>query len=250
MGIVGDVPESFSGGRSGEADDYLRRAEGLVADGADTLDVGSIVSGAATEALELDRTVAAVAALHERFDAAISVRTESASVLQAGFVAGAVAAHDTSGFADPDYLPTAAAAGASVIASHPGPVHHAVGPDPSGAVCGVLADLARRAEAAGIPSGRVLLGSGALDPTIASSLAVLRNLDSLSGLGWSVMLSAPAPSVGDSDDAAFATTAALALGIGQGARVVRTHDVKTARRVAAVMARLLEARDATRIEAA
>ena len=61
--------------------------------------------------------IPAIEALRARFDLPISVDTWRASVL-ACLAAGAVVGNDISGFADPDYLPVAAAAGASVVATH------------------------------------------------------------------------------------------------------------------------------------
>ena len=62
--------------------------------------------------------VPAVEALHARFDLPISIDTWRASVARACYAAGAVVGNDISGFADPDYLPAAAEAGASVVATH------------------------------------------------------------------------------------------------------------------------------------
>src|SRR5690606_24030684 len=115
---------------------------------------------------ELDRVVPAVAALHERFDLPISVDTWRASVLREALAAGASVGNDISGFADPDYLPAAAAAGASVVATHirlgpripdPDPVYDEPVVD---AVCRYLRERAERAEAAGIPRNRVMVDAG------------------------------------------------------------------------------------------
>ena len=85
------------------------------------LDVGGVKAGPGpevTEEEELDRVVPVIASLHERFDVPLSVDTWRASVAAAAFEAGAVLGNDISGFADPDYLAAAAAAGASVVATH------------------------------------------------------------------------------------------------------------------------------------
>ena len=58
----------------------------------------------------------AVAALRARFDVPISVDTFRARVAREAFAAGAQIGNDISGFADPDYLPAAAAHQASVAA--------------------------------------------------------------------------------------------------------------------------------------
>ena len=108
MGILNRTPDSFyDRGATWDFDAFLRRAEELVADGADLLDVGGVKAGPGPEvgeAEELDRVVPAIAALHERFDVPLSVDTWRASVLDAACRAGAVVGNDISGFADPDYL--------------------------------------------------------------------------------------------------------------------------------------------------
>ena len=115
MGILNRTPDSFfDRGRYWDLDAFYHRAERLVGDGADVLDVGGIKAGPGSEvtaAEELDRVVPAIAALRDRFDVPLSVDTWRASVAVEAFRAGAVMGNDISGFADPDYLPAAAGPG-------------------------------------------------------------------------------------------------------------------------------------------
>src|SRR3954465_16025872 len=119
MGILNRTPDSFyDKGMTFELDSLLQRAEVLVHEGADLLDVGGVKAGPGAEvgeAEELDRVVAPIAALHERFDTPISCDTWRASVLDAACEAGAVVGNDISGFGDPDYLAVAAKHDASVV---------------------------------------------------------------------------------------------------------------------------------------
>jgi dihydropteroate synthase len=205
---------------------------------------------------ELDRVIPAIAALHDRFDVPISVDTWRAPVLREALDGGAVVANDISGFADPDYLPTAAAAGASVVATHirlgpripdPAPVYDEPVID---VVCRFLRERAEQAEAAGIPRARVMVDAGLdLGKTEPQSLELLRRHDRLAALGWPLFLSASnkrflGDLVGtDVDDRREATHAAHALGISLGSRILRAHDVRGARRTADVMAAILAARE-------
>ena len=83
MGILNRTPDSFyDRGATFELDVLLERAESLVLDGADLLDVGGVKAGPGpdvSEAEELDRVVGTVAALHARFDVPLSVDTWRAS---------------------------------------------------------------------------------------------------------------------------------------------------------------------------
>ena len=259
MGILNRTPDSFyDKGAYFSFDDFLRRADQLVADGADLLDVGGVKAGPGpevTETEELERVVPAVEALRTRFDLPLSVDTWRASVARACFETGAIVGNDISGFADPDYLPVCAAAGASVVATHirlrprvPDPTPEY--PEGVGtAVVDFLADRAAQAEAAGIPRDRIMVDAGLdLGKTEPQSLQLLRTSDQLAALGYPVFLSASNKRfLGDlcgTDvvDRRDATNAAHALGIALGCRVLRAHDVRGARRTAAVMAAILEAR--------
>jgi len=259
MGILNRTPDSFfDQGDYWDFDAFLAKAERLVAEGADFLDVGGVKAGPGpevTEAEELERVIPAIEALASRFDLPISVDTWRASVARAAYAAGAVVGNDISGFADPDYLPAAAAAGASVVATHirlaprvpdPEPVYDDLVPD----VCAFLADRAARAVAAGIPPERVMVDAGLdLGKTEPQSLELLRSSDALVALGHPVFLSASNKRflgvlVGtEVTERREATLAAHALGIGLGCRILRAHDVRGSRRVADVMAAVLEARD-------
>src|SRR5947207_14332857 len=85
MGILNRTPDSFyDRGATWDFDAFLRRADELVADGADLLDVGGVKAGPGPEvgeAEELDRVLPAIEALRERLDVPVSVDTWAASGL-------------------------------------------------------------------------------------------------------------------------------------------------------------------------
>src|SRR3954451_9491364 len=84
MGILNRTPDSFyDRGATWSFDAFLQRADALVADGADLLDIGGVKAGPGPEvgeAEELDRVIPAIEALHARIDVALSVDTWRASV--------------------------------------------------------------------------------------------------------------------------------------------------------------------------
>lgn len=261
MGILNRTPDSFyDQGRYYDFDGFLAKAEQLVDEGADFLDVGGVKAGPGPEvsaAEELERVIPAIEALRQRFDLPISVDTWRASVLREALAAGAVVGNDISGFADPDYLAVAAAAGASVVATHirigprvpdPEPVYDEPVVD---AVIGFLRARGEAAEAAGIPRERVMVDAGLdLGKTEPQSLELLRAHHRLAALGWPLFLSASnkrflGDLVGTAvDDRREASHAAHALGIALGSRILRAHDVRGARRTADVLAAVLQARAA------
>ena len=91
MGILNRTPDSFyDKGATFEPDKLYARAEHLVAEGADILDIGGVKAGpgpAVTEAEELERVVPVVAGLVARFGTPVSVDTWSASVARASYAA-------------------------------------------------------------------------------------------------------------------------------------------------------------------
>lgn len=257
MGILNRTPDSFyDQGAYFGFDDFLAKADQLVTDGADFLDVGGVKAGPGefvSEQEELDRVLPAVEALRARFDLPLSVDTWRASVAKAAFEAGACIGNDISGFADPDYLPVCAAAGASVVATHIRLAPRVPDPDPHYddvvvEVCEYLADRAAQAEDAGIAPERIMVDAGLdLGKNEAQSLALLRASDALATLGYPVFLSASNKrflwTLLDTDvaHAKEGTLAAHALGIALGCRVLRSHDARAARRVADTMAAVLAA---------
>ena len=258
MGILNRTPDSFyAPAATFELDAFFRRAEQLVADGADILDVGGVKAGPGpevTEDEELERVVPAVTELARRFDVALSVDTWRASVARACFAEGASLGNDISGFADPHYLRVAAEAGASVVATHIRLAPRVADPTPhyddvTATVRDFLIERRRRALEAGVGEDRIVLDAGLdLGKTPAQSLQLLRDSAALAELGSPLFLSASNKTfLGtvfelEVTQRRDATLAANALGIAAGARIVRVHDVKGNVRVRDAIQAILEAR--------
>jgi dihydropteroate synthase len=258
MGILNRTPDSFfDKGSTWDWGAFWARADRIVQEGADILDVGAVKAGPGpevTESEELDRLIPAVEGLVDRFDLPVSADTWRASVAAEAFAAGAVVGNDISGFADPKYLEVAATAGASVVATHIRLAPRVPDPEPTysalvGEVCAFLLERAGWALAAGIPAARVLIDAGLdLGKTAVQSAELLKASPTLAGLGYPVLLSASNKRfLGDllhleTEERGDASTAAHALGITLGCRVVRAHDVRGTCRVRDMLAAIMEAR--------
>lgn len=256
MGILNRTRDSFyDGGAYFSLDDLLRRAERLVSDGADLLDVGARAGGVGTRALsvaeERDLAAETVAALVARFDVPISIDTWHAAVAAAAYTAGAVLGNDMSGFYEPSYLTVAKRAGATVVVTHlrrppPGtPDPDATYDDVVADVVAALRDLLVSAEAAGIAADRMVVDPGLdLGKSWRDSLRLLARLDAVAALGRPVLLATshkiflgrllnlPTGQRG------AATLAACVWGIERGARILRVHDARSARHAADLTAAL------------
>ncbi|MBW3537174.1 MAG: dihydropteroate synthase [Actinobacteria bacterium] len=247
MGILNRTPDSFyDAGAFFEMGRFIDRASQHVAAGADILDVGGVKAGPGPdvdEDEELERVIPAVEALNERFDLPISVDTWRASVAAKAYDAGAVVGNDISGFSDAGYLPIAAKAGAAVVATHIRLAPRVADPTPeyddvTEAVARRLADLADRALSAGVARDKIIVDAGLdLGKTWQQSLVLLRRSARLASLGFPLLLSASNKTflgrlldleVGERQ---MASTAACAIGVAEGCRIVRVHDVAGARRV-------------------
>ena len=263
MGILNRTRDSFfDGGRYYALDALLRRADELVRDGADVLDIGARAGGVGVhdvpEPEEIQLVTETVAALRERFDVPISVDTRRATVASAAFDSGAVIGNDMSGFRDPGYLDVAAAHHAAVVATHIRLPPGVLDPDPIygdvvGDVAAALADLARLAEAAGIPPTRIIVDPGLdLGKTWQQSVHLLAAMDRFADLGYPLMLGASNKIfLGrvlnlDKHERAPATIAACAIGALNGCRILRVHDARGARHAADLVAAVLAARTPAR----
>jgi len=259
MGILNRTPDSFyDRGATFGLDDLLTRAEVLVAEGADLLDVGGVKAGPGpevTEAEELDRVVPTIEALHARLGVPVSVDTWRATVLDEACRVGAVVGNDISGFGDPEYLGVAAKHQASVVATHIRLAPRVPDPEPHyddlvADVRAFLLDRAARAEAAGLVRDQISIDAGLdLGKTPAMSAVLLRVSDELAATGYTLLLSASNKRfLGELldleiDDRRDASLAAVAYGVAHGCRIVRVHDVAGSVKVCRTVEAILRARE-------
>jgi dihydropteroate synthase len=257
MGILNRTPDSFfDRGATYELDNLLQKAEQLVEQGADILDVGGVKAGpgpevGATE--ELDRVVRPIEALAQRFDVAISCDTWRASVLDAACEVGAVIGNDISGFADPDYLAVAAKYDASVVATHIRLQPRVPDPDPHyddllADVTAFLLDRAHQAEMAGLRREQISIDAGLdLGKSEPQSAVLLRESDALAAHGYTLLLSASNKRffgvvLGlELEERRAASLASVAYGVAHGCRIVRVHDVAGTVQVCRTVEAILEA---------
>ena len=249
MGIMNLAPDSFSdGGQLKDEASALARAEQLLAEGADILDLGaeSTRPGAAPvdATTELARLLPIVKALRRRFpQAALSVDTYKASVAHAAVEAGADLVNDVEGGrfeARPDESPMGSAS-----ARQRCPLilmHRRAQADYEDFWPEVLQDLRgslRRAQAAGMPAEQLWTDPGfGFGKTPAQNLMLVRDLSKIAALGFPVLLGTSRKSTlglvlgedhplrrGPGNDVT------AAWGIAQGASMLRVHDVAAIRPV-------------------
>ena len=258
VGILNRTRDSFyDSGAHFELEALLARADQLVADGADVLEVGARPGGVGAHevgvAEETELAAETLEALSRRFDVPLAVDTTRAAVVAEAFEQGAVLGNDMSGFRDPGYLPAAAAAGAAVVATH---IRRPPGvPDPDPVYEDVVAEvneslqrLADHAVASGVSRESVVVDPGLdLGKTWQQSVELLAGIGETAALGYPVLLAGSnkvflGRLLGlPKHERADATVAACTAAALRGARLLRVHDARGARQAADLVAALLEA---------
>ena len=253
MGILNVTPDSFSdGGHFFSVDDALARAESLVAEGADIIDVGgeSTRPQGATpvDAVEESRRVLPViAGVRRRFSATVvSVDTVKAEVAERALGEGAAIVNDVSAFRlDERMAEVCVRARAGVVLMHSrGGVsdmatfaHANYGDDVTGEVLAELLPQAQLAERAGVRRDAIVLDPGiGFSKRSEHSLAVLSELPRILDADYPVMVGVSRKrflgeitGVREPAERVHGTTGANVMALALGARIFRVHDVAAAR---------------------
>lgn len=247
-GILNVTPDSFSdGGRYLDLDRARARADALVAEGADMLDVGGESTrphngggvAAADERARVVPVIAAVRAAHPAL--VISVDTVKAEVARAALDAGADVVNDVSGLRlDPALGVACAAAGAGLVLMHSrGTVAdmatyaHAVYGDVVEDVLAELGAALERADASGVERDAVVLDPGAgFAKRGPDSVAVIAGLPRLAALGRPLLVGASRKrfvgelsGVAEPSGRVCGSVGAHVAALARGARLFRVHDV-------------------------
>ena len=256
MGILNVTPDSFSdGGELPATADVVRRAQVMIEEGAEILDVGgeSTRPGAAEVSVdeEIRRVVPAIEALAREFEVPISIDTRKADVARRALDVGARIVNDVSALAfDSRMGGVVAESGAGVVLMHMRGIpadmrEHAVYNDVTSEVRAELSDAVDRAFAAGIRREAVALDPGlgfAKDAT--QSLRLLGDLPKLATLGFPMLVGPSRKSfLGEilsvpPKERAVGTAAACVLAFLGGARIFRVHDVAPVAQALAIAAAL------------
>ncbi|MGH2424913.1 MAG: dihydropteroate synthase, partial [bacterium] len=251
VGILNNTPDSFyDRGRFFGQDAALARAEEIVKEGADLIEVGGETAqeGDRLSAREeISRVAPLVAELVRRYDLPVAVDTYKAEVARAAIEAGAVLVNDISGIADPS-MPVVIAesrAGIVMMHLHGRPKQHYTDIDVPSMMDWVGAYLRQRIEAAvvaGIPRGRLMVDPGLnFGKKPHRDIELLQRLAELRNFGLPIFVATSRKDfIRDllhlhPDDLLEGTAAAVAFAITQGANLIRVHDVEPMVRVARMM---------------
>lgn len=243
MGILNLTPDSFhDGGKYADTDTALRHAEEMIEGGADIIDVGGEStrpgSRGVSEEEELRRVMPVLKELAKRFDTVLSIDTTKEKVAREALDEGASIVNDISGLTYSRGIAEAVAEyGAGLVVMHTPSrpldmqekTRYASLIDD---IAGALRISVEKAIEAGVEREGIMVDPGfGFGKTAAQNLSILRNLAKLSELGMPVMIGTSNKSFigkisgGDVENRLLGTAATVAIGIMNGASVVRVHDV-------------------------
>lgn len=257
MGILNTTPDSFSDGgsyyQSGNlsVDMALARAEQMLAEGADIIDIGgeSTRPGAEpiSEQQELDRVVPIVEALVERLGALVSVDTSTARVIQESANRGASLINDVRALQREGALIAAASSGLPVCLMHMQgqPTTMQKAPNYQDVIAEVSDFLNNRiaaCAAAGITKERILIDPGfGFGKTLTHNLALLARLSEFADFGLPIVVGLSRKSMlgqllNREVSERLPGSLALALAaVARGANIIRVHDVSATKDVLTVV---------------
>ncbi len=244
MGILNVTPDSFSEkGIFFDTDTAVRRGMEMAEEGADIIDIGGESTRPGAEQVspeeELKRVIPVIERLAPKISIPISIDTYKAEVAKRALEAGAEIINDISGLRfDSDMPGVAASSGAAVIIMHIKGTPRDMQQSPTytsliNEILEYLKDSIRFAEDTGVQPDRVVIDPGiGFGKTIEHNLTILKNLEAFRALAKPILLGTSRKSFigkvtgADVADRLTGTAATLAIGIMNGADIVRVHDVK------------------------
>ena len=235
MGVVNVAPDSFSGDGLRSVDDAVAQARRFVAEGADIIDVGGESTRPDFTPIsieeELGRVLPVIERLANELPAPVSIDTYKSAVARDAVAAGARMINDVWGLKrDPEIAQVAADSGIPLVITQNqrGASFHHFFPE-------LVADLERSLQLAlkaGVEWSNIIVDPGVgFGKTVEQNLEIVRRLSELKSLGRPILLGTSRKSfIGlvldlPVDQRLEGTAASIAIGIANGADMVRVHDI-------------------------
>jgi dihydropteroate synthase len=252
MGVLNVTPDSFSdGGFFYDKEKAIAHGLRMVEEGADIIDIGGESTRPGSKPLELKeelrRVLPVIESLSKEVDVPISIDTYKSTVAQRALEAGAEIINDISGLHfDPDLAQIAAKEDAPLVLMHirgaPETMQKDVHYDSLfSEILQYLKDSIQRAESAGLDPRQIIIDPGiGFGKTIQDNLLIIKNLFEFRILGKPILLGTSRKSfIGkilntEAGDRLEGTLSSIAIGVLNGAHIIRSHDVLQAKKAIAV----------------
>lgn len=241
MGILNVTPDSFSDGTGRlSIDEALQRAQKMIDDGADIIDIGGESTRPGSASVPVDEELARVLPVIEALrdcGVPLSVDTCKPEVMRRSLEAGADMINDIKALQEPGAIEAVAGSGCGLCIMHMQgePRTMQLNPQYEDVVREVRDFLAARAQAlveAGISPSRIVLDPGfGFGKTVGQNYTMLRRLDEMRVADYPWLLGFSRKSmlghvVGrDPRERLAASLAAALYGVEKGGHILRVHDV-------------------------
>lgn len=252
MGVLNVTPDSFSdGGLFYEKEKAIAHGLKMAEEGADIIDIGGESTRPGSKLLgqeeELTRVLPVIKALSKETDVPISIDTYKSEVARRAIDAGAQMINDISGLHfDQGLSRVAASEDVPIVLMHirgtPEIMQKEIHYDSLfSEILGYLKEGILRAESGGLDPGQIVVDPGiGFGKTLEDNLRILKNLSEFRILGKPILLGTSRKSfIGKILDAEVGqrlegTLSSIAIGVLNGAHIIRSHDVLQAKRAIAV----------------
>ena len=249
MGILNLTPDSFyDGGKYKGEKEILNRVEQMVKEGADIIDIGgeSTRPGAlpVTEKEEIKRVIPYIRKITHLFDIPVSIDTYKSKVAISALEEGAQMVNDISGLRfDPEMVKVVSSYNVPIVIMHIKGTPRNMQNNPRyeslmDEIISYLDDGIQRAVKAGIDPEKVIVDPGiGFGKTVEHNLFILKRLSELKVLGKPILIGVSRKSfIGKVlglpvEKRLTGSLAASCVAVMEGARIIRTHDVKETREV-------------------
>ena len=257
MGILNVTPDSFSdGGQFTSAQQAADYAIKMIHDGADIIDIGgeSTRPGAKAVSLEeeLKRVKPVIKAIRKQSDCLISIDTYKASVAETALDLGADIVNDISSLSfDQDMANLISTRKVPIILMHMqgSPQDMQLNPVYNNLINDLIHFFKSKIEIAskaGILKNMIILDPGiGFGKEVEDNFEIIRELKQIKAMGYPILLGPSRKSfIGKAlnlplEERLEGTMASIAVGIINGAKIVRVHDVIETRRTVSIVENIL-----------
>jgi dihydropteroate synthase len=252
MGVLNVTPDSFSdGGIFFDKEKAIAHGLKMVEEGADILDIGGESTRPASKPLELEeelrRVIPVIESLAEKVDVPISIDTYKATVAQKAIDAGAQMINDISGLHfDQNLAKTTVKEDVPIVLMHIRGTPETMQKDVHynslfSEILLYLKESIQKAESAGLDPHQIIIDPGiGFGKTLEDNLLIIKNLNEFRVLGKPILLGTSRKAFigkilnAEVRDRLEGTLSTIAIGVLNGAHIIRSHDVLQAKKAIAV----------------
>lgn len=260
MGIVNVTPDSFSdGGKFFSPDAALAQARALVEDGADILDIGGESTRPGSQPVsvqqEIDRVAPVIEAISAEFNVPISIDTLKTNVMRAAVAAGAGLINDVNALRSEGALQAAAELNVPVCLMHMQGTPQTMQQEPHyddvvKEVEDFLLGRVAACQQVGIGADKIILDPGfGFGKRARHNLRLMKHLSRFTAMPYPVLVGVSRKSIIGNmlkvsvEDRLAGSLSLAAISVWQGAKLIRTHDVKATKQAIDLANHVLQVND-------